>query len=82
MFCQKCGRENDDSAAALAVRVSELERELKELIIQNEQSTAPALLEEAFSLREKHYGNKVFIRGLIEISNYCKNENSQPRMDI
>ena len=48
--------------------------ELKELIIQNEQSTAPALLEEAFSLREKHYGNKVFIRGLIEISNYCKND--------
>ena len=46
--------------------------ELKELIIQNEQSTAPALLEEAFSLREKHYGNKVFVRGLIEISNYCK----------
>lgn len=48
--------------------------ELKELIIQNEQSTAPALLEEAFSLRKKHYGNKVFIRGLIEISNYCKND--------
>lgn len=23
---------------------------------------------------EKHYGNKIFIRGLIEISNYCKND--------
>lgn len=28
----------------------------------------------AVSVRKKHYGNKVFIRGLIEISNYCKND--------
>lgn len=29
--------------------------------------------EKAVEARKKHYGNKVFIRGLIEISNICKN---------
>lgn len=29
--------------------------------------------EKALELRYKYYGNKVFTRGLIEISNYCKN---------
>jgi len=28
----------------------------------------------ACDTRNKHYGNKVFLRGLIEISNYCKND--------
>ncbi|MBR6557733.1 MAG: [Clostridia bacterium] len=28
----------------------------------------------AVEVRKKHYGNKVYIRGLIEISNYCKND--------
>ncbi len=28
----------------------------------------------ADKIRRKHYGNKVFLRGLIEISNYCKND--------
>lgn len=31
------------------------------------------LAKEADSLRRKYYGNKVFIRGLIEITNYCRN---------
>lgn len=31
------------------------------------------LREEAFRLCRKHYGNAVYIRGLIEFTNYCKN---------
>jgi biotin synthase len=31
------------------------------------------LFEKADSVRREHYGNKVFVRGLIEFSNYCKN---------
>lgn len=31
------------------------------------------LYEKAVAVREKYYGKEVFIRGLIEISNYCKN---------
>lgn len=29
---------------------------------------------EADKVRRKYYGNKVYIRGLIEVSNYCKND--------
>lgn len=32
------------------------------------------LYKKASDLRDKIYGNKVFLRGLIEISNYCKND--------
>ena len=31
------------------------------------------LTEEAVALRQKYYDNKVFVRGLIEFTNYCKN---------
>lgn len=31
------------------------------------------LVEEAVRLRKKYYGDKVFIRGLIEFTNFCKN---------
>ena len=48
--------------------------EIKELIIQNEEMTDEALLKEAFSVRKKYYENKVYVRGLIEVSNYCKND--------
>lgn len=34
---------------------------------------ANRLTEEAVRLRKEHYGEKVFIRGLIEFTNYCKN---------
>ncbi len=46
--------------------------ELQMLIDSNENSD---LLEKyADEVRQKHYGKKVFLRGLIEISNYCKND--------
>ncbi len=35
--------------------------------------TTALLKEEALKLRRKYYGNKVFTRGLIEFTNYCKN---------
>lgn len=46
-----------------------------EYLIANRSETAARLLaERAVSIRKKLYGNKVFIRGLIEISNICKND--------
>ena len=35
--------------------------------------TAALLAKEAVKLRRAHYGDKVFARGLIEFTNYCKN---------
>ena len=39
----------------------------------NDPDIASYLKKTAVSIRKKYYGNKVYIRGLIEISNYCKN---------
>ncbi|MBQ8559154.1 MAG: [Tyzzerella sp.] len=39
---------------------------------ENEE-TARRLRDEAVRLRKQYYGNKVFTRGLIEFTNYCKN---------
>lgn len=44
--------------------------ELKQLI---EAETAENLAEYADNIRQKYYGKKVFLRGLIEISSYCRN---------
>lgn len=38
-----------------------------------DQSVSDRLSEEAVRIRKKHYGNKVYTRGLIEFTNYCKN---------
>lgn len=38
------------------------------------QEDAQYLFERAREIRNKHYGNKVFIRGLIEFTNHCKND--------
>jgi len=43
------------------------------LQIINDDSCDTQLFEAADRVRKSIYGNKVFIRGLIEISNYCKN---------
>lgn len=47
------------------------DNELKSLIESNECSDL--LAECADKIRQKYYGKKVFLRGLIEISNYCRN---------
>ena len=45
--------------------------ELK-LLIENRENQQE-LFEKADEVRRKHYGRDVYIRGLIELSNYCKN---------
>lgn len=43
-------------------------------LIENRSGEAAELIRErAVAVRKKHYGNAVYIRGLIEISNICKN---------
>ena len=48
--------------------------ELITLIEQNIEVIDPKLLEAAILTREKYYDKSVFFRGLIELSNYCKND--------
>lgn len=48
--------------------------ELKALIETDDQQAAELLKKYAVETRVKHYGKKVFLRGLIEISSYCKND--------
>ncbi len=52
-----------------------LSREEFTYLIDNRNDEITELLrEEAVKLRKEIYGNKVYIRGLIEISNICKND--------
>lgn len=48
-------------------------RELADLIAENKSNPSENLLSEAVEVRKKYYGKKVFVRGLIEFTNYCKN---------
>lgn len=43
------------------------------LIGNRTSEAAEYLFEKARAIRHKYYGNKVYIRGLIEFTNYCKN---------
>lgn len=45
-------------------------------LIENHRDKALSeyLFEKARAVREEHYGKDVYLRGLIEISNYCKND--------
>ncbi len=46
-----------------------------EYLIENyNEESAEYLKQLAVSARQKYYSNKVFVRGLIEISNFCKND--------
>jgi len=40
---------------------------------QNSEDLRETLREKAVEIRKEHFGNKVFTRGLIEFTNYCKN---------
>lgn len=44
------------------------------LLRQRNEETAGLLAEKAVAVRKRIYGDTVFIRGLIEISSYCKND--------
>lgn len=48
--------------------------EYQELIDARDQETAELLAAKAVSVRQAIYGNAVYVRGLIEISNICKND--------
>ena len=48
--------------------------ELVTLIDERNPDTAAYLAEKAVAVRKAMYGNTVFIRGLIEVSNICKND--------
>lgn len=48
--------------------------EYEELICERNDEVFDLLRKEALRLRNIIYGNKVYIRGLIEISNFCKND--------
>ena len=51
-----------------------LREEYALLIDSRDEESAKYLADAAVAVRKKYYGNKVFIRGLIEISNICKND--------
>ncbi|MDI0264929.1 [FeFe] hydrogenase H-cluster radical SAM maturase HydE [Clostridioides difficile] len=38
-----------------------------------EQNLRNYLYKQASDMRNKHYGNRIYLRGLIELTNYCKN---------
>lgn len=48
--------------------------EYMELIQFRDVEMAQYLAQKACIVREQHYGKKIYVRGLIEISNYCKND--------
>ena len=50
------------------------ESEYERLIAGRTDEIAETLKKEAVKIRKEIYGNEVFLRGLIEISNYCKND--------
>lgn len=47
--------------------------ELIEIIRLNSEYTDKSIIDSALSLKKEYYGDKIFARGLIEISNICKN---------
>ena len=48
--------------------------ELKALILTDDNDAAQLLREYADEIRQRWYGRKVFLRGLIEVSSYCRND--------
>lgn len=49
------------------------DEELKALLLCEDQESIDYMAEKAREVREKHYGKDVYLRGLIEFTNYCKN---------
>jgi len=58
----------------LATEHTLLPEEYQKLLVECGLEEATYLAEKAREEKEKYYGNAVFIRGLIEISNICKND--------
>lgn len=58
----------------LSVEHALLPEEYQRLLLECGSQEAEYMAEKARTEKEKHYGNSVFIRGLIEVSNICKND--------
>ena len=50
------------------------DEEMKRLISCNDEDVLSYLYKRADEVRRIYYGNKIYVRGLIEISNICKND--------
>jgi biotin synthase len=50
------------------------DKELLRFITTGDKDEIEALFAQARKVREEHYGKAVFFRGLIEFTNYCKND--------
>lgn len=48
--------------------------EIMELLLDDSKETTSYLTEKALETRKKHFSNKIYIRGLIEFTSYCKND--------
>ena len=48
-------------------------KELTEIILLNSQNTDKEILDAALAEKKKHYSDKIYLRGLIEFTNICKN---------
>lgn len=49
------------------------DKELKEILEQDSREVQEALAKKADAVRREYYGDEVYVRGLIEFTNYCKN---------
>ena len=47
--------------------------EIRRLLTTSDPTAVEALMEEAVRVRDEVYGRRVFMRGLIEVSNHCRN---------
>ena len=75
---EKQNKENGQLLEELIDKLSEKHslslEEYEFLIVNRTKEAAQKLADYAVEVRKKIYGNTVFIRGLIEISNVCKND--------
>ncbi len=72
--CRPAGPDPKNAAKKLICRQEMTKEDFTELLRAYEnQEVRKWLREEALRLRKKYYGNQVFTRGLIEFTNYCKN---------
>lgn len=69
-------RFNMTNLAEKFIRDHELNKEEYIQLLQcaDDEAVRKLLRDEAVSLRREYYGTKVFTRGLIEFTNYCKND--------
>lgn len=49
------------------------DKEIREILEDESEDRMQTLFQEADAVRRKHYGDEVYVRGLIEFTNYCKN---------